>query len=107
MQVNILGRMINIKLLKEEDMDTQELWGEYLSGKDEIQLNAGHKTPASLYLTLLHEILHATIDRIGIDLDFQCEEILVKSIENTFKDNFILVSKNNDINELFSKKNEI
>ncbi len=38
--------------------------------------------------TIMHELVHATLDRLGTQFDDQLEEILCESIANAITDNF-------------------
>lgn len=104
MKINILGKWVDIKIVKEVDMENEDCWGEYLAGKNLIQLSNKHATKESFNYTLFHEALHATIDRLGMELDGNAEEMLVKSIENMVQMNWLLSPKHVGITEDKSKK---
>lgn len=104
MKLNILGKSVPVKVVKESEMENDQCWGEYIAEKNVINISDKHYSDDSLEYTVFHEALHATLERIGLELGEQTEEILVTSIENMVKLNWKLEPKNADIVELFANK---
>jgi hypothetical protein len=77
-QITILGKKIKVVII--EDVN-QENSGEYLG--DTITINLAHQeNNYDLWHSYLHEVLHATVRRIGVNnaISIELEEVIVDTI---------------------------
>ena len=90
MQVNVLGLVIPIE---RDDIRLQALgaMGAYDYGEKTIYLQSEYDSADELVSTLVHEMGHAVLDRVGGTLGGTLEEILVETIALVITENFQLI----------------
>ena len=93
MNANVFGSKITIKF--DSTLDAQGFKGIYFADKKLILLEKT-LTPSHKLQTLIHEMIHSIISRIGIDqtkMSHDLEEILCESIAITLVENWKLLKK--------------
>lgn len=86
MEVNILG--LSVEVINDDARLVPNDAGEYLNKI--IYMRTEYESQEMLDCTIVHEMFHALCDRLGIQLDFNLEEILAESMGNIVSENFTL-----------------
>ena len=84
--LKVLGRKVRIVF----DGLTSDSIGHYNYAETKIAIREEFKDQELHDCTILHEIIHATLDRIGTQLDTQLEEVLAESLATVISENFRL-----------------
>lgn len=90
--LNILGRKTKVKF---KNLDAEGICGKFLFHEDIIEVNS--KLDKEIKdITIVHELVHATLYRAGISntkLNEEIEEIICDQIAKTITENFRLIPK--------------
>ena len=90
--LSVLGKDIDVKLNTEELLVEGNV-GTYNAALNTITLLEGYPEKDLHDVTIIHELIHATLRRIGAQLDLQTEEILCECISTVLVDNFDILPK--------------
>lgn len=89
MKIDVLGSKVTVKRIKKLSSDTGNC-GEYIFDKKIIHIDKDLKGKSNIH-TLMHEMIHALCDKIGLEntsLSRDVEEILSDKIPEMFLENF-------------------